>query len=404
MYAYFDGLAGAVEFADAQPVLDELAGLLHGWHYRIAPELPLANPPMASVRRYGDYYAISVPWREEVYAEPTVVGAVCTLIVDLAEAYVRSGAGRMCLHCAAVEIDGRLIVFPASSRAGKSTLTAALAAAGLRVFTDDLLALRPEEGTGMAFGVPPRLRLPLAPELPASFREFVAGQAGARDSNYLYLSMPPQLQAAHGATAPLGAIVLLERKTRVTRPWLKRTEAARAMRALIGQSIAAEGPSPDLMDSFHDLISATPCLTLAYSDLDSAVELLLSELPKQPPAPPEGSSAIRLRPRAETPLPSRETQLFQQAPAVYARPVGERLFLAGEAPGSAYELDLIGAGIWNLLAEPTSAKEATQLLVQLFPDVDPGRIETDVGRLLRDLQQQGLIRVCPSSGDEVLVV
>ena len=107
MYAYFDGLAGAVEFADAQPVLDELAGLLHGWHYRIAPEHPLAKPPMASVRRYGDYYAISVPWREEVYAEPTVVGAVCTLIVDLAEAYVRSGAGRMCLHCAAVEIDGR---------------------------------------------------------------------------------------------------------------------------------------------------------------------------------------------------------------------------------------------------------------------------------------------------------
>ena len=175
----------------------------------------------------------------------------------------------------------------------------------------------------------------------ASGEFVVAGRA--RDSNYLLEYAPASCKPLTARRAPLRSC--LERKTRVTRPWLKRTEAARAMRALIGQSIAAEGPSPDLMDSFHDLISATPCLTLAYSDLDSAVELLLSELPKQPPAPPEGSSAIRLRPRAETPLPSRETQLFQQAPAVYARPVGERLFLAGEAPGSAYELDLIGAGI-----------------------------------------------------------
>ena len=65
---------------------------------------------------------------------------------------------------------------------------------------------------------------------------------------------------------------------------------------------------------------------------------------------------------------------------------------ADEADGTVYELDLIGAGIWNLLAEPVAAEEAVQILAELFPEVEAARIEADVVRLLRDLEREGLIR------------
>lgn len=58
-------------------------------------------------------------------------------------------------------------MFPESSKAGKSTLTVAFAAASYRVFGDDVLGLT-AQGEGVAMGVAQRLRLPLPDIFPQS--------------------------------------------------------------------------------------------------------------------------------------------------------------------------------------------------------------------------------------------
>jgi len=393
MRAHFDGLAGPIDFIGAEAVLESLSSLLRGWHHRIESSAKPSVPPMLSVVLCGSEYQISASWREEAFGEATVVGALCTLIVDLVEAYVHSSAGRMCLHCAAAEIEGSLVVFPAASRAGKSTLAAALAAAGQRVFTDDLLVLDAAAGEGMALGVPPRLRLPLPEGLAATFLDFLERHAGLSDNHYRYLDLPGRLQASFGERAPLGAIVLLERDEPGTRASLDPAEAARVMRLLIGQSLAGDGFSSGVLADFHSLIGRLPSLTLRYGDLAEAIELLLHELPGRAGAAGAVSSPIEIkRWRAGNVRPAQGNRLFQQAPEVHAHALNDRLFLTNEADGSVCELDLIGAGIWNLLAEPVSAQEAVQILAELFPEVEAARIEADVGRLLRDLEREGLIR------------
>ncbi|MDF2094423.1 PqqD family protein [Aquibaculum arenosum] len=394
----FEGLAGPVAFEGAGPVLYELEGVLRGWPRWPVAAAGAASEPMISVDRCRGGYAISVSWRNDGYVEPTPVSALCSLVVDLVEAYVRSEPGRLCLHCAAVKVDGRLLVFPAASRAGKSTLTARLAAAGRQAFTDDLLALDLYNGKGMAFGVPPRLRRPLPPGLDPAFTAFIEEHAGPKDAYYAYLDLPPDRQAHFGTVAPLGAVVLLERDPGVLQARLEPAEPAHALRLLLGQSLTIQGCGSRLLEDLHDLLAARPCLTLHYSDLEQAVALLQDGQAFSEQAARLAASPIELR-AVEQPIeplaPSSErSRRFQQKPGVRGRAVGEHLFLTEPDSGDLCELNLLGAGVWNLLAEPHSLEEVTAVLVEVFEDAAPPTIVADTRRLLSDLEQRGLIQPC----------
>lgn len=393
MRIHFEGLAGPVEFIEAGQLLPVLERLLRGWPFKLEESAVSSCAPLLKVECGDCDYVVSVAWREEAYAETTLVGTLSTFFVDLVEAYVRSDPARMCLHCAAVEIDEGLVVFPAASRAGKSTLTARLAAGGHHVFTDDLLVLDPQAEAGMALGIPPRLRLPLPKGLDAGFIRFLCAHAGEKDADYLYLDLPGNLQASFGERAPLRAVVLLERSEERVEARLEPVAAARAMRLLVGQSLASAGLSPKVLQAFHQLIGRLSCLQLSYHSLEEAVALLEHDLSAWKEAEPVNTSSIELRPRiADRPDTLQSPEEFQQSPGIYAKALEDRLFLNDPSQGVVCELDLIGAGIWNLLAEPLSAQEVVDILRQVFPEVEPRQIAADVERLLLDLERQGLIR------------
>lgn len=94
------------------------------------------------------------------YHLPSPASAACSLVGDLISQRLAGEPELLGLHCGSVEVNGRLVLFPESSKAGKSTLTVAFAAAGYRIFGDDVLGLT-AHGEGVAMGVAPRLRLPL---------------------------------------------------------------------------------------------------------------------------------------------------------------------------------------------------------------------------------------------------
>lgn len=74
----------------------------------------------------------------------TAVSSACSVIAAVTGAFLHLRPDDIGLHCGAAEIDDQWIIFLESHRAGKSTLTCARAAAGYRVFGDDVVALTPE--------------------------------------------------------------------------------------------------------------------------------------------------------------------------------------------------------------------------------------------------------------------
>lgn len=64
------------------------------------------------------------------------------------------------------------------------------------------------------------------------------------------------------------------------------------------------------------------------------------------------------------------------------------------ARGMYFGLDRVGARIWALLQEPRTVTQIRDLILEEY-DVDPERCESDLLKLLEDLEQQQLINVVP---------
>jgi hypothetical protein len=177
--------------------------------------VPVQEPgaePIIRVSRGAGEFRIDAPWLDEPVVENRPARAAANLVVDLVEAYLLAHPSNLCLHCGAAEFAGRLVVFPSRSRAGKSTLMARLAQGGMRIYTDDVLPLVNGERDGRSLGIAPRLRLPLPERASSALRGFVNEHSVLRDDDYAYLRQPSPACAAFGATAPLGAAVLLDRQ------------------------------------------------------------------------------------------------------------------------------------------------------------------------------------------------
>jgi hypothetical protein len=72
--------------------------------------------------------------------------------------------------------------------------------------------------------------------------------------------------------------------------------------------------------------------------------------------------------------------------------------LAGEAvlldlaSGTYFGLDEVGTRIWQLLGEHGAAEPVVAALLDEY-DVDEARVRADLDRLVRELQEKGLVRI-----------
>jgi hypothetical protein len=81
---------------------------------------------------------------------------------------------------------------------------------------------------------------------------------------------------------------------------------------------------------------------------------------------------------------------FRRADGVEVRKVGTELFLI--APGGAiHQLDQIATGTWRALSKPRTADEIIALFQVAFPLTPKSRIAKDITKLLRSLEETGLI-------------
>jgi Coenzyme PQQ synthesis protein D (PqqD) len=396
----FEGISRPIALVGCAHLRTCLAAVLPGWHCAQASSAQAA-PIIRILYRADQGYRLESPWLAEPIHDDTEVAIACAFVLDLIAAYVAEHPSRFCLHCAAAEFAGRLVVFPSSHRAGKSTMAARLAAAGIPVYTDDVLAVTSTGDHGIALGVAPRLRLPLPRGAGREFRRFVARHRGPSNQRYLYLNLPTATQAPHGRQAPIGGFVLLDWQPG-GRAEVVPAAKGQILRRVIAQHFARSFAATAMVDRLRGLVERAPCFCLRYARLDDAVALLQERFAAWPAAAHERwvapEQAMRTaEPGTWTDAAARGPHFRQQA-TVSLHALDDELFLVDLRDQSIYHLNAMGAGLWRLLQQPSTATEAIGVLQAAFPAVDPQRIEHDVIALLDDLLSADLIVAHDAAG------
>ncbi|MCU0907589.1 MAG: hypothetical protein MUF73_09120, partial [Rhodobacteraceae bacterium] len=356
------GVTRPVILADADDLWPQFAAVCRGWPMtatRIGPADPagpalsvmLGTPDAAEGPRYTHHSTCLV----QPLTGLAPASAVCSLVADVVQDLVEARPDWLSLHCGAVLSGGRAIALTGPARAGKSTLVARLSAEpDLTVICDDVLPVAPD-GRVLALGVGPRLRLPLPPGASDRFRDHVAATLVLSDGRYGYL-MPPTLHP-HGPAAPLGAVVILDRRDSGPAS-LHPVDPTDAVAFLLARSMSP-GTLDALLDRTAALVRGAVCLRLRYADLEDAVALIGAAFPAtgawpavatppavDDPAPPGPGSSDADLPQAPLEAPWRAT------PNVAARPVGDALFLCLPGDTDIVRLNVTGAAVWHLLSDP----------------------------------------------------
>ena len=325
---------------------------------------------------------------------PSPASAACSLVAELVSQRMLNEPELLGLHCGSVEINDRLVLFPENSKAGKSTLTVAFAAAGYRVFGDDVLGLT-TDGKGVAMGVAPRLRLPLPDSFSAEFVAYAKQHAGPEDDRYRFVLPGGNGLANFNDQSPVGAIVLLERDPQDLQPEVVTLPAAEGLLQLLCQNFARHTSDAALLARLLPLMQTVPCLLLRYSEPLAGARYLAKVIKDPALLNANSASLLSVAPHetaTHCPLTTqaRLEQLWIAQCGVSAYELGAELFLIHTKSGAIHRLNATGKIAWQLLQQAISGLELSELIASHF-QVPLEQVSTDITALLAALAQTNLI-------------
>lgn len=279
MLLSFKGLNRPVALIGCDEMAEHIKALLRGWEMDDISQHDISqqdgDAPDITIRATGGGYSRTSPWLTRPHSFSHPVDAACDFLVDLMRAYVADNEDLLCLHCAAARFDGGLVIFPSTYKAGKSTLSAALAAAGTRLFTDDVLPIHAATGHGMAPGFLPRLRMPLPDNASTDFRAYVAAVAGPDSGRYLYFDPGEGGLAPRGETAPIiGAVLLMRDEDEEAAAGLVPAGADDILQNAIQRNFAHNLSGLDTLERLHGIVDDAACLSLSYQNAEQAAACL----------------------------------------------------------------------------------------------------------------------------------
>lgn len=388
MRLLFQGVSKSIVLRDTDELADAIFSVLHGW--QIDSKHADETPPAFFFSKTDDGYHYRSNWLSKPAIRKHKADIVCVFIADFVQAYLEEDPTRLCLHCAAIAFGGHLVVFPNYYHAGKSLLSASLAAAGQKIFADDVLPIEMPDQVALAPGFQPRLREPLPDELGQSFRAFLDNRRGLSSSRYRYLDLSEDRLAKLGTKMEIGAFVLLEREAGA-KTEIRPASEAEVLRQVLWRNFARETPAMDILNRLNALVKRAQRYTLRYGSAEEAVPLLqktFASWPQLPPLEPEPSREIPRSRTTATPLPP---GTFLRNPAVTERRIDDGLFLVNPETQGLYHLNVLGTALWNLLAEPTSMPKIVDMIHAAFPDTGRQQVEKDVTALLNELVAKNLI-------------
>jgi hypothetical protein len=398
-YLILDGVRAGIALSVDSVFLDSLPYVFSHWPFEVVSETDRDVFARMELKDNGRFYFTS-PYIDSKDSYRDAVNAICAIVAELAWQRLREDPSLLCIHGAAADFAGRLVVFPATRKAGKSTLSVAMAAAGIRLFTDDFLPVSVEDDgviRGMSSGVSPRLRLPLPPQVGNAALAFMAQRPLLSNKQYTYVKPQPTENAEFGESRPLGGFVFLERVEGASAN-LAGISTAEALKILIYQNFSRAGNAADILAMLEFTARNLPCYLLTYDHTEPAVALLEAQFAAwDSPLPRYHPRARLTNEAAKGPVPftvySDVTHgQFIQADGVKVVTTDGKRFLTGRNGQSIHYLNE-GAGlIWQILREPASVAEAVEVLLAAFPEQARANVENDVQRCFEAFGKNGLLR------------
>jgi len=397
LYLYFDGLPHPLRLTGCADLVDDFPML---FPYRDYREGKQDDNPVISIQRDGGEYHLFTAWIDKTVSYTDKVDVLCDLIAKLAVARSFTDLEALYLHAAAVEINGRAVVFPSQYRAGKSFLTACLLAEGHRYVGDDITPLALDSCKVRTPGISPRLRLSLPDTTDEKSRHFIESHTALTGKRYAYLNLEPELRMDRSELLDSGAFVLLEREEGA-QAQLEEVPVATVFQQLIKQNFAREVDSSRILSTLTQAVSNAQCIRLRYDRADEAVSLLTDHFASWPsqsnllqiePDRPGAESIVigNNVPEANAPEESSE-ECFIRNGLVQKIRIEDENFLASADGKAIYHLNQVGSGIWELLAEPTPKEIIISTLETAFPGTEKSTIDQDVTKILNRFQLKQLI-------------
>jgi hypothetical protein len=403
-YLHLKGLPAPIAFSPEAAGLSELlVSVLKGWPATVSNNPAGSNPFLrvsASAREIR-IERLGISWTA---LELTSVSAVCTLVVEIVDAFVAASPSLGSLHAASAEFGGRVVVFLASHRVGKSTLAVRLSASGRRVFSDDILPVDLAAGEAVTTGCLPRLRLPLPPSATDGFRDFVRARTVLTDGYYCYVDAPEATRTVHAQRAAIGAIVLLERKDDQGGARLDDAALEDAVLNILLRDTRHALDAEKTLSGYCELIKTVKAYRLIYSELEDAVGCLEEAFAAWPNIESPAGAVQVHRQKAVGSLPMTasgwKTELYRRKQSVSLKTVGGAGFLVNPSTNEIHMLNNVGLALWHLLEEPMDQAALVAAISSAFPDTPKETIERDTAVLVRSLCQAGLVIVLTGNGED----
>jgi hypothetical protein len=393
----FEDLSRPIALIDCRDLIDYFPIIFPGWQITEVPESD--QPPILILRREEATHILEADWLDKPLRRKDEVDAICGLVAELVRAYVNDDLKFLCLHGAAAEFAGKLVIFPSKYRAGKSILSTCLAAANVTLFCDDALPISLVEGYGIALGLAPRLRIPLPENLSAESRRFIETYTALKGRQYLYLDLRNGALATRGSHAPVGAFVLLEREEGVVAA-LEAISKGEVLRQVVWQNFAREAEAPQILDRLNQMVAGAQRYRLRYDRAEDAVALLKETFKGWPKMGKENSPGSLLSTESGPEPVDIPPGCYLRKGDISVVTVDGEGFLADIQGAAIHHLNPIGSAIWALLAEPMTVGEMVELLLVAFPEAGRAQVESDVGSLIDSLMSRNLLIAGPQP-DEV---
>lgn len=179
------------------------------------------------------------------------------------------------LHAAVVERGGKVMILPAPPGSGKSTLCAALAYSGWRLFSDEFVIVNPSTHRILPAPRPISLKDASIEIIKNRHPGLCHGPEGVdvEGSRFIHVRPPTESVRRAQEDAPL-ALVVFPRYAAGKPTTIEPVTKAQALVELAGQSFNFGYHGANAFDCLTSMVANATCCRLEYSDLDDVIERL----------------------------------------------------------------------------------------------------------------------------------
>ena len=98
-----------------------------------------------------------------------------------------------------------------------------------------------------------------------------------------------------------------------------------------------------------------------------------------------------ISPQQNNTIINKKNLRYVRNPKIAERSIDDSVFLVDCDTDIVFYLNPLSTGIWQLLREPLSTIDATNIVQQAFPDLPPDEIAGDVSNLISDMNEKNLV-------------